>query len=134
MPVQTVTPTSPVAGSMLTVAGTIAGSNGAAPDGMLTVTVSSPFQSLSVQVARLLQDDMCGNQLSVLSTCPFLCWGVVAACCSFVVGVFCPAMSICCAPSCPWRCRTLTGGRFASGRSALPRYQAVGPLGRGSVT
>ena len=56
MPVQTVTPTSPVAGSMLTVAGTIAGSNGAAPDGTLTVTVSSPFSSLSVGFAQLLQE------------------------------------------------------------------------------
>ena len=38
---QTVTPTSAVVGSNLTVAGTIASSNGAAPQGTLTITVSS---------------------------------------------------------------------------------------------
>ncbi len=38
---QTVTPTTAAVGSNLTVAGTIASSNGAAPQGTLTITVSS---------------------------------------------------------------------------------------------
>ena len=87
MPAQTVTPTSAAAGSMLNVAGTIAGSNGATPEGTLTVTVSSPFHQCLWDVPDCCKRNMCGNQLSVLSTCPFPSWGFVAGCCSFVCGV-----------------------------------------------
>ena len=94
MPLQAVTPTSAVAGSMLNVVGTIAASKGATPDGTLTVSVSSLFSSPPLGFAQSLLEEYVWEptECFVYQPIPILgvCGRRLALPCVYVVAPSCP--------------------------------------------